>query len=130
MLRQDARTAIPAEAARVAGTASRQDATSAAGKRGIEECERTRRAAAADDYAVVWSRFDHSTGISTPVGGVMPVVTDRAPAPAAVLAGELAEAAVYTQHSRFPAWRRPVVAHFRKAPGGWRLVGLRRDGLD
>ena len=90
----------------------------------------TRRAAAADGYSVVWSTFDNTTGVATPVGGTVSVTTERFQAPAAALAGEFVEAAIHTQHPRFPEWRRPVVAHFRKAPGGWRLVGIRRDGLD
>ena len=90
----------------------------------------TRRASAPDGYSVAWSTFDNTTGLATGVGTTASVDTERAQAPAAVLEGEFMEAAVHTAHPRFPEWRRPVVAHFRRAAGGWRLVGIRRDGLD
>ena len=90
----------------------------------------TRRASAPDGYSVAWSTFDNTTGLATGVGTTVSVDTERAQAPAAVLESEFVEAAVHTVHPRFREWRRPVVAHFRRTAGGWRLVGIRRDGLD
>ncbi len=90
----------------------------------------TRRAAAPDGYEVVWGTFDNATGVARRVGAPVPSATERAQAPADALTGEFVEAAIHTRHPRFPEWRRPVVAHFRRHAGGWRLVGVRRDGLD
>ncbi|MGE0816340.1 MAG: hypothetical protein AB7O28_02085 [Vicinamibacterales bacterium] len=91
---------------------------------------RTARASAPEGYRISWARFDNATGRSTPLGDPVTVTTEAAQAPAGVLTAEFVEAAVQTLHPGFPAWRDPVVAHFRRAGAGWTLVGLRRTGLD
>jgi hypothetical protein len=90
----------------------------------------TQRAAAPDGYELVWARFDNATGRSERVGSPVPATRETADAPAEVLSAPFVEVAVHTRHGRFPEWRRPVVAHFRKVADGWQLVGVRRDGLD
>jgi hypothetical protein len=90
----------------------------------------TRRASAPEGYELVWATFDNATGTSGRLGDPVSVATERAQAPPAVLTGEFVEVAVHTRHSRFAEWRRPVVVHFRRQAAGWRLVGVRRDGLD
>lgn len=90
----------------------------------------TARASAPLGYEVVWGRFDNATGTTTRVGAPLSIAAERAQAPPEVLDTEYVEAAVHTRHPRFPEWRRPVVLHFRRAAGGWTLVGVRRDGLD
>ncbi len=90
----------------------------------------TRRATAPESYEIAWARFDNATGRATPVGGPVSVTQTRAQAPAAALSGDFVEAAIHTRHAGHPAWRRPVVVHFRRLGEGWVVVGLRRDGLD
>ena len=90
----------------------------------------TRLVTAPDGYELVWGTFDNATGQATGVGAPVPATSERSQAPASALAGEFVEVAVHTRHARFPEWRRPVVTHFRRQGGGWRLVGLRRDGPD
>lgn len=90
----------------------------------------TARASAPSGYEIVWGVFDNATGTTARVGAPVPVTAETAQAPAEALRGEFVEAAVHTRHPRFPEWRRPVVVHFRRHESGWRLVGVRRDGLD
>jgi hypothetical protein len=47
-----------------------------------------------------------------------------------VLDADYVEATIRSRHPRFPAWRQPIVVHFRRQPDGWTLVGVRRDTLD
>jgi hypothetical protein len=57
------------------------------------------------------------------------VVNDRrVRLPAAYVAAppEFPQVQVSAIHSRFPAWATPVTLHFRRAAGGWSLVGLKR----
>lgn len=90
----------------------------------------TRRASAPEGYELVWRVFDNATGTTTGDTPPQAVTSERGQAPAGVLDAPFVEVAVHTRHARFPEWRRPVVVHFRKQAGGWRLAGLRRDGLD
>jgi hypothetical protein len=50
----------------------------------------------------------------------------RAQAPAALLSAGFVEVRVAAIHPEFPAWSSPVTVCFRRAPGGWQLVGLTR----
>jgi hypothetical protein len=90
----------------------------------------TRRASAPAGYEITWGVFDNTTGTTRTYGAPSAVTTERAVAPAEVLSAPFVEAAVHTRHPAFPAWRRPVVVHFRRDPQGWTLVGVGRDGLD
>ncbi len=90
----------------------------------------TRRATAPESYQLVWGTFDNATGVTTDVGAPETTTTERGSAPGAALAGQFVEVAVRTLHPRYPEWRRPIVAHFRRQTAGWRLVGIRRDGRD
>lgn len=91
----------------------------------------TRRASPPAGYEVVWGTFDNATGRTVPyAGGPQAITTEAATAPPEVLDAAFVEAAIHTRHPQFPEWRRPVVAHFRRDGATWRLVGVRRDGLD
>lgn len=91
----------------------------------------TRRASAPSGYEIVWGTFDNATGRTTPhAGGPQTVATEAATAPREVLDAPFVEAAIHTRHAQFPEWRRPVIVHFRHDRGTWRLVGVRRDGLE
>ena len=90
----------------------------------------TRRATPPAGYEVAWGVFDNATGTTRAVGSPVTATTGRVAAPPEVVSAPFVEAAVHTRHPAFPEWRRPVVAHFRRDPQGWTLVGVRRDGLD
>lgn len=91
----------------------------------------TRRSTAPEGYEIVWGTFDNATGRSQVDGdGPETVATEAATAPRGLLAAPFIEAAIHTRHPQFPEWRRPVIVHFRRDGGAWRLVGVRRDGLD
>ncbi|MEZ5294175.1 MAG: hypothetical protein R2745_24040, partial [Vicinamibacterales bacterium] len=91
---------------------------------------RTARASAPEGYRIAWARFDNATGQSAPVGDPAEVTTEAAEAPAGVLTADFVEASIQTRHQGFPAWREPVVAHFRRTGAAWTLVGLRRTPPD
>ena len=81
----------------------------------------------ADRYRVEWARFDNATGTVTDTQAV--VVNDRrVRLPAAYVSAppDYLQVQVSGIHSRFPAWATPVTLHFRRAAGGWALVGLKR----
>lgn len=91
----------------------------------------TRRSTAPEGYEIVWGTFDNATGRSqVDDDGPQTVTTEAATAPRGILAAPFVEAAIHTRHPQFPEWRRPVIVHFRRDGGTWRLVGVRRDGLD
>ena len=91
----------------------------------------TRRSTAPEGYETVWGTFDNATGRSqADDDGPQTVTTEAATAPRGILAAPFVEAAIHTRHPQFPEWRRPVIVHFRRDGGTWRLVGVRRDGLD
>lgn len=91
----------------------------------------TRRSTAPEGYEIVWGTFDNATGRSqVDDDGPQTVTTEAATAPRGILAAPFVEAAIHTRHPQFPEWRRPVIVHFRRDGGTWRLVGVLRDGLD
>ncbi|MEZ5421066.1 MAG: hypothetical protein R2708_27530 [Vicinamibacterales bacterium] len=90
----------------------------------------TRRATRPDAYEIAWGVFDNATGTTRRVGASVTVERERATAPAGVLDAAFVEAAIHTRHPAFPAWRRPVIVHFRRSAQGWTVVGVRYDGLD
>ena len=91
----------------------------------------TRRATAPEGYEIVWGTFDNATGRSqVDNDGPQTVATEAATAPRGILTAPFIEAAIHTRHPQFPEWRRPVIVHFRRDGAAWRLVGVRRDGLD
>jgi hypothetical protein len=83
------------------------------------------------EYRIRWSRFDNTTDTATPEGDEVVVTQPRAQAPAALVGAqgpEFLQVQVAATHREFPAWSKPVTAHFRREATGWRLVGLNRHG--
>ncbi len=79
-------------------------------------------------YVVAWSRFDNATGTHEPLAGETEVTATRAEAPKELLNGsEFIAATIRAMDAGHPAWARPVVAYFRRSPGGWTTVGLERS---
>jgi hypothetical protein len=83
-------------------------------------------ASAPAGYRVRWARFDNTTGDAAAIGEAAPAaaelaLTDLPLEPASYLQVEIA-----ADPSAPAPWQVPVVLHFRRAVGGWDLVGLQR----
>jgi hypothetical protein len=105
-------------------------ALSANGELSFENAaERARVAAAAEGYAVQWSRFDNVAIAHENVGVEQRVTQARVGAPAELLDGRPEYIAVRIRaiHAARAAWADPVMAYFRKVEDGWSLVGLERN---
>jgi hypothetical protein len=88
-------------------------------------------------YHVVWYRFDNTTGESTRIGESN-VGGAAAAAPAEALVrvkpdtslpggrGLFVRADISATGGNHPSWVAPVHAYFRRAAGGWKLVGFER----
>jgi hypothetical protein len=88
-----------------------------------------RAATPASEYRLTWARFDNTTGTATRPGSDVTTREMRSRVPDALMstrAGDYIELQVSTIHASHPAWAKPVVAHFRRESGGWKLVGLER----
>jgi hypothetical protein len=80
-------------------------------------------ASAPDSYVVQWYRFDNATGTSEELG------TTRGQPPFAApgdMAGSFVRVDISAVHPDHPSWKQPVRVHFRRAAGGWQLVGFDR----
>jgi hypothetical protein len=91
--------------------------------------ERAGVSAAAERYTVEWSRFDNATGTHESTGAETTVTEPRAEAPASLLGSkpEFIAARVRAFRADRPAWAEPLMMYFRRADGGWKLVGLERN---
>lgn len=82
----------------------------------------------AERYTVAWSRFDNAANAHTPVGSEVSVTTPTARAPRELLSEPFVAVTIRGYHPDHPAWQHPLVAYFRRAPGGtWSLAGLERN---
>jgi hypothetical protein len=78
-------------------------------------------------YHASWVQFDNATGETRPIAETQSTTTTiEAPrnlpsAPNAIIGVDIS-----ADSKTYPAWRRPVKAHFRRQNGGWTLVGLER----
>ncbi len=82
----------------------------------------------ASEYRVSWARFDNATDTATPLGGEIVSKDMRSTVPAALASaapGEIIQAGIAATHPGFSSWSSPVVVHFRRAAGGWQLIGVR-----
>jgi hypothetical protein len=84
-------------------------------------------ATAPERYTAVWSRFDNATGATSRIGQTTATGL-RLAAPAGMPSdpGAYLEIELSAQHPDHPSWGRPIVLHFQREAGGWRLVGLQR----
>jgi hypothetical protein len=91
--------------------------------------ERAGVAKAAEHYTVQWSRFDNASGTHHAIGREQTVTAAKAMAPAGLTSGapEYLSVRLRAFHAEQPAWATPVVSYFRRAGGGWSLVGLERN---
>ncbi len=84
---------------------------------------------AAERYTVQWGIVDNAAHTVKDVGEEQSVKVARVQAPAGVLAGnhQFIAARVTAFHPDRPSWSRPVMTYFRRADGGWSLVGVERN---
>lgn len=85
-----------------------------------------RLAAPASRYTLTWSRYDNATAGRTGDSIEVSVTQPGGALPEPLRSSPFLELTISTEHSAFPAWKRPVTAHFRKVDAGWQLVGLER----
>ena len=83
-------------------------------------------------YLVEWATFDNATGSAAAVGS--PTVTTgrrvKSPAPLPSATGAFVRLRIAAVNAAQPAWAQPVSVYFRRAAGGWTLVGVERLPLD
>ncbi len=78
-------------------------------------------------YRVAWHAFDNAARTATPIGEAMTVAAPRASAPGTLPAAPGGFVRVdISADGADPAWAKPVHAYFRRAAGGWQLVGFER----
>jgi hypothetical protein len=87
-------------------------------------------AGAPTGYHAEWLRFDNATGTSTPIGRTESgTTTIAAPGTLPAGAGAFVEVRLTATAGSHPAWQQPLRTHFRRNAGGWKLVGLERQGV-
>jgi hypothetical protein len=81
----------------------------------------------ASGYKAAWFRFDNATGQTTAIGETASP-NERLPAPSGLPStdGTFVKISVSGVDPSHPSWAQPVDVYFRRAGGGWRLVGLER----
>ena len=79
-------------------------------------------------YQATWHRFDNRSGAATPIGApvVSPDLKIQAPAGLPAADGEYVKVDVVALNPPNNSWTVPVQVYFRRAAGGWKLVGLQR----
>jgi hypothetical protein len=80
-------------------------------------------------YSLNWFRFDNATDQRTPVGGAMTVSGGSARAPEGLLTGDFVGVSMTATHPQQPGWATPSTFFFRRASGGWSLVGVERGSV-
>jgi hypothetical protein len=81
-----------------------------------------------DGYLTVWSGFDNTTNAATPIGSVSIAAGGEAIAPGSLpdARGAFVKIAISARGTGHAVWTRPVDVYFRRAEGGWALVGVER----
>jgi hypothetical protein len=79
-------------------------------------------------YIVSWSRFDNTTGTTTPLGMPTPSMDRSVQAPVALPAteGTFVKVQIAAVNPAEPAWATPVDVYFRRSANAWTLVGVER----
>ena len=84
-------------------------------------------AADAAEYRVEWASFDNATGESRALGtSTGSAAGVRAPGALPSQPGAFVRAAIAAAGAAPAEWTKPVHAYFRRADGGWKLVGFER----
>jgi hypothetical protein len=78
-------------------------------------------------YEVHWYRFDNATSQSTSLGGNSGSGTSiHAPAALPADDGAFLRVEISAKAAEHPSWAVPVQAYFKRAEGGWKLIGFER----
>jgi hypothetical protein len=78
-------------------------------------------------YRAVWARFDNAAGDTQPLGDSRATRPSlRAPRELPQGNGDIVQIDVTGEGPGHPEWQQPIRLHFRRAAGGWTLVGLAR----
>jgi hypothetical protein len=84
-------------------------------------------AAAPAGYRATWSRFDNTTGNTTPLGESRGTTTTlTAPRELSAELNTFVQIDIAVEGSAEPTWAEPVRTFFRRTRDGWKLVGLER----
>jgi hypothetical protein len=79
-------------------------------------------------YQVSWSRYDNGAGTSQPIGSPVNTREERLQAPSALPQGDgvYIKASISAVDAPHRSWATPVDVYFKRAAGGWQLVGVDR----
>ena len=79
-------------------------------------------------YGVSWARFDNATGEIVGIGSPVLTTARRVPAPGALptAPGAMVRIQIAAWQPSIASWAVPVDVYFRRAAGGWVLVGVER----
>jgi hypothetical protein len=78
-------------------------------------------------YRASWFLFDNTTGETRPLSDTSSATTAiDAPRGLPTATGSFIAVDISADSKEHASWQRPVRAHFRRDPEGWKLVGLRR----
>src|SRR4030095_7569958 len=76
-------------------------------------------------YRASWMRFDNATSATTPLSETTSATTTIA-APGDLPASGFVAVDVAADSAKYPTWKKPVRAYFRRDGGSWKLVGFER----
>jgi hypothetical protein len=81
----------------------------------------------ASGYKAAWFRFDNATGQATAIGETA-APNERIPGPSGLPTGDgtFVKVSISGVDPSHPSWAQPVDVYFKRAGGGWTLVGLDR----
>jgi hypothetical protein len=77
-------------------------------------------------YLVRWFAFDNNSGTASPIGSPTAVAVTEARAPGGLTGAAFVKLEVSAIQPPNESWTKPVDVYFRRAAGGWVLVGLER----
>jgi hypothetical protein len=76
-------------------------------------------------YRASWMRFDNATNTTTPLSETTSATTTIA-APGGLPSSGFVAVDISATSDKYPTWKKPVRAFFRRDGGGWKLVGFER----
>ena len=77
-------------------------------------------------YEAAWAAFDNGTGESRALGPAGQAPEERLQAPPGIAGERFVKASIRALDAAHAPWASPVHVYFRRAAGGWQLVGVER----